>query len=126
MRQVVNRVKVLIFGLGCLLMMHTGEAQAQEAAKHYQKDFIQHVYDSAQGIEGSSANCILSDTEGLLWIGSYTGLFSYDSQEFRSYPIEDHAISVNALVQMRQEICGSGRTETDCTAMTEKRFRPAR
>lgn len=99
MRRVVNRVNVLLFGLGCLLMMHTGTAQAQEAAKHYQKDYIQHVYDSAQGIEGSSANCILSDTEGLLWIGSYTGLFSYDSQEFRSYPIEDHAISVNALVQ---------------------------
>ncbi|MDO4623349.1 MAG: two-component regulator propeller domain-containing protein [Eubacteriales bacterium] len=76
----------------------TAEA-AESREEEFQKNYIQRLYHSEQGVDGSSANCIYAAQNGLLWIGSYTGLYSYDSSEFVSYEITDYAISVNAITQ---------------------------
>ncbi len=71
----------------------------EKITEKYQKDYIWKLYLSDQGVDGSSANCIYAAEDGVLWIGSYSGLLSYDSNEFTSYQIADYAMSVNSVTQ---------------------------
>ncbi|MDO4620892.1 MAG: two-component regulator propeller domain-containing protein [Lachnospiraceae bacterium] len=65
----------------------------------YERDYKQVVYTSEDGLEGSAANCVFSASDGMLWVGCYTGLFRYDSHEFRTYPIEEFTVSVNCIIE---------------------------
>ncbi len=90
---------MLLFFLFTLRPVSAETLQADD----YQRDYIKKVYDSEQGLEGSAANCIYATKSGVILIGSYTGLFSYDSHEFVPYEIEDYPISINAVTQDANE-----------------------
>ena len=50
------------------------------------KDFnsyIQTIYSKENGLSGGKANDIASTNDGILWIGSYEGLYRHNGQEFR-------------------------------------------
>ncbi len=64
----------------------------------YKKDYLSRVYDSEDGLEGTTANCICSDENGFLWIGGYTGLYRYDGTELKKYLLGGRAIPVNDIV----------------------------
>lgn len=69
---------------------------------NYVKDYQTKIYDSDNGLDGTAANCIFSSESGLLWIGTYTGLYRYDGTDFQriaingtNMPIKDIAESCN-------------------------------
>lgn len=39
------------------------------------------------GTEASVSNCFLQDGQGMIWIGSNKGLFSYDGYSVQSHPV---------------------------------------
>ena len=67
--------------------------------KNYERDYLTKVYNSENGLEGTTANCICSSSDGFLWLGSYTGLYQYDGSEFKKYLLDDRALPVNDIVQ---------------------------
>ncbi len=69
---------------------------------NYVRDYQTKTYNSDNGLDGTAANCIYSSESGLIWIGTYTGLYRYDGSEFmrvaingRNMPIKDIAESNN-------------------------------
>lgn len=74
-------------------------AAAQREQINYERDYLAKIYNSEAGIEGSAINCICSSSDGLLWIGGYTGLFRYDGIEFQKYLINELSLPVNDIVQ---------------------------
>ncbi len=69
-----------------------------DGIEKYEKDYLTRVYDSEDGLEGTTANCICSDENGFLWIGGYTGLYRYDGTELKKYLLGGRAIPVNDIV----------------------------
>lgn len=68
-------------------------------AEKYERDYLSKIFDSENGLEGTTANCICPDSEGFLWFGGYTGLYRYDGTEFKKYLMDGRALPVNQIVQ---------------------------
>lgn len=64
----------------------------------YERDYLSKVFDSENGLEGTTGNCICADSDGFLWLGGYTGLYRYDGTEFKKYLVEGRALPVNDIV----------------------------
>lgn len=72
---------------------------ASDIAEEYERDYLSEIYDSENGLDGTTANCVYSDTDGFLWFGSYTGLYRYDGTEFKKYLMDGRSLPVNDMVQ---------------------------
>ena len=83
----------LLTGLNC------SPVAAESTATNYERDYLETVFDSEDGLEGTAAKCIYSSSDGFLWVGSYTGLYRYDGTEFMRYFIDDGTLLVNDIVQ---------------------------
>jgi len=65
-------------------------------------EYIQVAYDDTNGLLTSEANTILYSRDGYIWIGSYSGLTRYDSQNFTTYGTISYrwiGIFLNSLVK---------------------------
>ena len=75
-------------------------ASAQDAlppeANHY-TDYVQTVYSSSNGLPCGEANDIAQTNDGLLWIGTYAGLYRYNGREFRWMDNYESVRNVNCL-----------------------------
>ena len=60
-------------------------------------DYVQTVYSSASGLPCGEANDIAETNDGILWIGTYAGLYRYDGREFRWMDNYDSVRNVNCL-----------------------------
>ncbi len=64
------------------------------------------TYGLTQGLPGLSLNALEIDSDGLLWIGTTSGLFSYDGSDFRALADEDGKLEggqrISALHRDRQ------------------------
>lgn len=92
---------LLIFVFGFSVNGIKANAQTDNIT-NYVKDYQTKIYDSDNGLDGTAANCIFSSESGLLWIGTYTGLYRYDGTDFQriaingtNMPIKDIAESCN-------------------------------
>ncbi len=54
------------------------------------------VYDRTNGLLSSEANCLAETPDGMIWVGSYAGLFSFDGRNF-TFIREGGIANVNAL-----------------------------
>ena len=86
-------VTVLLTGINCQ------PVAAEGISTNYEQDYLETVFNSKDGLEGTAAKCIYSSSDGFLWIGSYTGLYRYDGTEFQRYFIDDGTLLVNDIVQ---------------------------
>ena len=59
--------------------------------------YIQTVYDSEAGLPGGVANDIAQTKDGVLWIGTYSGLYRYSGNNFRLMDEFDSVKNVNCL-----------------------------
>ena len=59
-------------------------------------DYVQTVYSSNNGLPCGEANDIAQTSDGLLWIGTYNGLYRYNGREFRRQEL-DSVFNVNCL-----------------------------
>ena len=73
-------------------------ARAEEAdlAEDY-NDYVQTVYSSKNGLPCGEANDIAQTNDGILWIGTYAGLYRYNGREFRWMDDFDSVRNVNCL-----------------------------
>ena len=64
-----------------------------------ERDYTKVMYDSGDGLNGSTAISMYADRDGLLWVGSYTGMYRYDGYEFEEVPLADPIVGVTAITQ---------------------------
>ena len=90
----------LIFLLFCLPLCMTKPVRAEEAfqtlAVDY-NDYVQSVYSSNNGLPCGEANDIAQTNDGVLWIGTYAGLYRYNGREFRWVDNYEAVRNVNCL-----------------------------
>ena len=60
-------------------------------------DYIQSVYSSNNGLPCGEANDIAQTNDGVLWIGTYAGLYRYNGKDFRWIDNYDSVKNVNCL-----------------------------
>ncbi len=60
-------------------------------------NYVQTVYSSANGLPCGEANDIEQTNDGVLWIGTYAGLYRYNGSEFRWMNDYDTVRNVNCL-----------------------------
>lgn len=75
---------------------------AAASDKNYECDYLQSVFNSDNGLEGTAVKCIAASSDGFLWMGSYTGLYRYDGAEFKKYLMDGRTIVVNDIVEDAQ------------------------
>lgn len=83
---------LLIFcGAGLLL-----PSRAYASSKKFDS-FIRTVYNNTNGLPGGEANDIASTSDGILWIGTYAGLYRHNGKEFRLMNEYDSIKTVRCL-----------------------------
>ncbi len=60
-------------------------------------DYVQSVYSSNNGLPCGEANDIAQTNDGVLWIGTYAGLYRYNGREFRWVDNYESVRNVNCL-----------------------------
>ncbi|MBQ1492744.1 MAG: hypothetical protein IIZ39_12370, partial [Blautia sp.] len=71
----------LVFLLSSLF---TGNAQAAAVGEGVElNDYVQMIYSSKNGLPCGEANDIAMTNDGVLWVGTYAGLYRYNGKEFR-------------------------------------------
>ena len=60
-------------------------------------DYVQNVYSSNNGLPCGEANDIAQTNDGVLWIGTYAGLYRYNGKEFRWIDDYESVKNVNCL-----------------------------
>ena len=70
-------VLLLVAGL-CLFM----PSSAYASSKRFDS-YIRTVYNNTNGLPGGEANDIASTSDGILWIGTYAGLYRHNGKDFR-------------------------------------------
>ena len=60
-------------------------------------DYVQTVYSSNNGLPCGEANDIAQTSDGVLWIGTYAGLYRYNGREFRWVDHYESVRNVNCL-----------------------------
>ena len=86
---------LLIFSL---FGQQSAEAQMEipQTGTNY-SNYVQTVYSSENGLPCGEANDIEQTNDGILWIGTYAGLYRYNGSEFRWMDNYDSVRNVNCL-----------------------------
>lgn len=78
------------------------EVNAAQISSDYD-NYIQTIYNNENGIPGSEVNDIAQTTDGTLWIGTYSGLYQYDGNEFTFMSEFDSVRNANCLYTDEQD-----------------------
>ena len=74
----------LLLALGLALSSLPGAARAEDEKERTDyTDYVQTVYASQNGLPCGEANDIAQTNDGILWVGTYAGLYRYNGREFR-------------------------------------------
>ena len=79
-----------------LLFPIRADAATQSEAIDY-NDYVQSVYGNNNGLPCGEANDIAQTNDGVLWIGTYAGLYRYNGREFRWVDDYESVKNVNCL-----------------------------
>ena len=85
--------------LGCLGFVPAARAENAEtvATEINYNDYVQTIYSSTNGLPCGEANDIAITGDGIIWIGTYAGLYRYNGREFRWMDGFDSVRNVNCL-----------------------------
>ena len=81
--------------LAALVLSHPAAVSAEGDHGNY-SDYVQTVYSSKNGLPCGEANDIVQTDDGILWVGTYAGLYRYNGREFRAMNL-DSVRNVNCL-----------------------------
>ncbi len=84
-------------GLGCILSTNTQAQENTATGVPDYNDYVQSVYSSNNGLPCGEANDIAQTNDGVLWIGTYAGLYRYNGREFRWIDDYESVKNVNCL-----------------------------
>ncbi len=90
-------ILLLSFGLGFSLTIPARAETTREAEAPDYNDYVQTVYSSNNGLPCGEANDIAQTNDGVLWIGTYAGLYRYNGREFRWVDDYESVKNVNCL-----------------------------
>ena len=92
--------EVASLALLCVLIGFSSPVSASAAASAETtdyNDYVQSVYSSNNGRPCGEANDIAQTNDGVLWIGTYAGLYRYNGREFRWVDNYESVKNVNCL-----------------------------
>ena len=72
-------------------------ASAQSSENEENVSYIQTIYNGENGLPCGHANAIAQTNDGILWIGTYAGLYRYNGREFRHMSEFSEVRNVNCL-----------------------------
>ena len=81
----------------CLVLGGGAVARAAEPEFVDYNDYVQAVFSSSNGLPCGEANDIAETHDGILWVGTYAGLYRYNGNEFRWISGYDSVRNVNCL-----------------------------
>ncbi|MCR5486554.1 MAG: HD domain-containing protein [Lachnospiraceae bacterium] len=87
---------VLCFSLALSYPARAEGIQESASSTDY-NDYVQSVYSSNNGLPCGEANDIAQTNDGVLWIGTYAGLYRYNGREFRWVDQYESVRNVNCL-----------------------------
>jgi energy-coupling factor transport system substrate-specific component len=99
MRQGKAVASVLVVSLA-LSLCFSVPAMADEGSSNETtdyNDYVQSIYSSNNGLPCGEANDIAQTNDGVLWIGTYAGLYRYNGREFRWIDDYESVKNVNCL-----------------------------
>lgn len=80
-KKTAGLVAVVLAGALAALVCPAQQVQAKEERKEF-LSLTQTIYNNTNGLPGGIANDIAKMENGILWIGSYSGLYRYSGSEF--------------------------------------------
>ena len=80
----------------CMYVPSRAEDDIAETTVDY-NDYVQSIYSSNNGLPCGEANDIAQTNDGVLWIGTYAGLYRYNGREFRWIDNYESVKNVNCL-----------------------------
>ncbi|WP_407427885.1 HD domain-containing phosphohydrolase [Treponema sp.] len=81
-----------------LFLIFTANQNADsENSYHGFNSYVQTIYSSSTGLPCGEANDIVQTSDGILWIGTYAGLYRYNGSEFKWMNEYEKVRSVNCL-----------------------------
>ena len=87
----------IVTGLGLAMQTSTSaQAAVMNGAPDY-NDYVQSIYSNNNGLPCGEANDIVQTNDGVLWIGTYAGLYRYNGREFRWVADYESVKNVNCL-----------------------------
>ena len=87
---------VFVLGAALLALGTNVRAQAQTPTDRFNA-YVQTVYSSDTGLPCGEANDVVQTSDGILWIGTYAGLYRYNGSEFKWMNEYESVRSVNCL-----------------------------
>ncbi len=87
----------LLLAVSLCLSGTAGEARAESTEEIQFNDYVQTIYSSTNGLPCGEANDIAQTNDGILWIGTYAGLYRYNGKEFRWMDNYESIRNVNCL-----------------------------
>ena len=88
---------LVVFALLSAPVGARAEAATAAAGERDYNDFVQTIYSSHNGLPCGEANDIAQTNDGILWIGTYAGLYRYNGSEFRWMDGFESVRNVNCL-----------------------------
>lgn len=88
-------VVVLLFSL--VLPVTSAKAAATRRTSANYNDYVQTIFNNNNGLPCGTANDIAETSDGVLWIGTYAGLYRYNGQEFEWMNDYNTVRNVNCL-----------------------------
>ena len=98
--RVLKKHAEMIIGLSVVLCIGICSMSAPVAAYADAPDnipYIKNIYNASNGLECGHANAIAQTNDGILWVGSYSGLYRYNGSEFRFMEEYKNVKNVNCL-----------------------------
>ena len=90
-------VTVLVLSLGMSLLTPIRADAAKKSETIDYNDYVQTIYSNNNGLPCGEANDIAQTNDGVLWIGTYAGLYRYNGREFRWVDSFESVKNVNCL-----------------------------
>ena len=88
---------ILILALCCGAASAPARAEASAMDIVDYNDYVQTIYNNNNGLPCGEANDIAQTNDGILWIGTYAGLYRYNGTEFRWMDSYESVRNVNCL-----------------------------
>lgn len=108
----------ILLMLACITM--PAPAKAAEEVEHV--SYIQTVYNGTNGLLCGHANAIAHSSDGVLWIGTYAGLYRYNGSEFTHIDTFDEIRNVNCLFNSSEEHLWVGTNDNGVVIVSENKL----
>jgi energy-coupling factor transport system substrate-specific component len=91
-------IAMILFLSACISLLTPSVSSAASKPETIDyNDYVQTIYSSNNGLPCGEANDIAQTNDGVLWIGTYAGLYRYNGREFRWIDDYESVKNVNCL-----------------------------